>query len=148
MLLERAVAALESIAASLSALTDTSIVAASAGEPATPPKPRGRPRKDAQAPVTEAEFTSAPVTVVVAKPDPAPAPVTVVPDQAFPYEQLKAVVIELANSGAEGKAAAINVMGKFGVRKASDAPAEKWKEMHDAMKAVLDELNGGGEDFA
>lgn len=141
MLLERAVAALESIAASLAQSSDAP---APTQDAAPSGKPRGRPRKDTT-PVVEAEFTTPAVTVVVTKPEPAPEPVAVTAD--FPYDKLKAVVIELANSGAEGKAAAINVMGKFGVRKASDAPADQWQAMHDAMQAVLDELTGNS-DFA
>ena len=59
---------------------------------------------------------------------------------AFDYNTLKASIVTLANHSPEGKAAAVAILGSYNVVKASDAPAEKWSEMHDKAVAAFDKL--------
>lgn len=75
----------------------------------------------------------------------ATTPPTTAASNEAAYEPLKTAVITLANSGAEGKAAAINILTKYGVKKASEAPAEKWPAMQADMEAALAQLQGDGE---
>lgn len=131
-MLDRFLIAVESIAESLKVLaagpTDS---APQADAPAEPAKPRGRPRKTvepAQPPEPQAE--AAPVQVQV----------QVQTQPAFDYNNLKAAIVQLANHSPEGKATAIAILGSYNVAKASDAPAEKWSEMHDKAVAAFDKL--------
>jgi len=65
------------------------------------------------------------------------------------YEPLKAAVIALANHSGEGKAAAINLLSNFGVKKAAEIPSEKWGKAQTAFEAELALLNGETDtDFA
>ena len=126
-MLDRFLIAVESIAESLKVLaagpTD------SAPQADAPAKPRGRPRKTAEtAPEPQAE--GAPVQVQV----------QVQTQPAFDYNNLKAAIVQLANHSPEGKATAIAILGSYNVAKASDAPAEKWSEMHDKAVAAFDKL--------
>ena len=128
-MLDRFLIAVESIAESLKVLaagpTDS---APQADAPAEPAKPRGRPRKNVEtAPEQQDE---APVQVQV----------KVQTQPAFDYNNLKAAIVQLANHSPEGKATAIAILGSYNVAKASDAPAEKWSEMHDKAVAAFDKL--------
>ena len=91
----------------------------------------GRPRKTvepAQPPEPQAEAAPVQVQVQVQTPP------------AFDYNNLKAAIVQLANHSPEGKATAIAILGSYNVAKASDAPAEKWSEMHDKAVAAFDKL--------
>ena len=130
-MLDRFLIAVESIAESLKVMaagpTD------SAPQADAPAKPRGRPRKavePAPTPEQEPEPQAAPVQVQVQVQTP----------PAFDYNNLKAAIVQLANHSPEGKATAIAILGSYNVAKASDAPAEKWSEMHDKAVAAFDKL--------
>ena len=131
-MLDRFLIAVESIAESLKVLaagpTDS---APQADAPAEPAKPRGRPRKTVEpAQPPEPQADAAPVQVQV----------QVQTQPAFDYNNLKAAIVQLANHSPEGKATAIAILGSYNVAKASDAPAEKWSEMHDKAVAAFDKL--------
>ena len=126
-MLDRFLIAVESIAESLKVLASRHTD--DAAPTAEPSKPRGRPRKTAEtAPETQDE--AAPVQVQV----------QVQTQPAFDYNNLKAAIVQLANHSPEGKATAIAILGSYNVAKASDAPAEKWSEMHDKAVAAFDKL--------
>ena len=165
MLLERTTVALERIA---DALTDiaANYNSDTKGEPDSKPEAerrRARKPKDTGASAA-AVVTDAPAqaqTGIVAEGDQAKAPAAVAQAQAeittpaaqaaapaaqaASYEPLKAAVIELANSGGEGKAAAINILSKYGVKKASEAAPEKWPAMLADFQAELAKLKGEDE---
>ena len=126
-MLDRFLIAVESIAESLKVLaagpTD------SAPQADAPAKPRGRPRKSVET-APEPQADAAPVQVQV----------QVQTQPAFDYNNLKAAIVQLANHSPEGKATAIAILGSYNVAKASDAPAEKWSEMHDKAVAAFDKL--------
>lgn len=118
-LFERLVIALEAIAAQSSAAPDTAApVTTEAAKPA-------RTRK--------ATTAAAPAEAPKTTPDPPAA-------AAFPYERLKKAIIDLASLGKEGKDAAIALLAKRGVKKASDAPDAEWGSMFDDAVAKLTEL--------
>lgn len=64
------------------------------------------------------------------------------------YEPLKGAVVALANHSGEGKAAAINLLSKYGVKKAGEIPSEKWDEAQVAFESELALLNGADDNFA
>lgn len=149
---ERLVIAIELIATALTAIANNASGLTPPADAAAPaPAPSKRRTKaeiaaDEAATKTDTKVDAAPVNTTVVDAKPAAAPVTEAPAPAFDYEVLKASVIELANSGAEGKAQAILILGSYGVRKAADAPADKWEEMNGKMQKALAELQNG--DFA
>lgn len=156
---ERLVIAIELIATALTAIANNASGLTPPVDAAAPaPAPSKRRTKAeiaadeaaaAAAAKTDTKVDATPVntTVVDAKPAAAPA-AAAAPAPTFDYEVLKTSVIELANSGAEGKAQAILLLGQYGVRKASDVAPEKWEELNGKMQKALAELQGAGNDFA
>lgn len=126
-LLERFVLSQERIADALHALT----------RPAAETVPQEVPKR------TRASVPKDPPPVQQAKPiDP-----VVLPSQPMvPVEELRQSVIKLGTSGAAGKAEVINILTKFGVKKATEAPPEVWGQIKEACDASMKLLEG--EDFA
>ena len=128
-MLDRFLIAVESIAESLNVLASRLHDDAAPAPTAEPSKPRGRPRKSVEtAPEPQAEAAPGQVQVQVQT------------QPAFDYNNLKAAIVQLANHSPEGKATAVAILGSYNVAKASDAPAEKWSEMHDKAVAAFDKL--------
>lgn len=130
----------ESLKAIAAALTNNT---APAGDPPGPPPgatsaPRGR--KAAAAAAAPAPAAAAPAATPAA---PAAGPVD--PSTLPEYAPIKAAVIELANSGAPGKAEAINILGRYKARKASEVPVDKWPELLLELQKALAIVNGTGE---
>jgi hypothetical protein len=157
-LLERIVVAVEQIAAALTART-TLTPAPSEDAPAPETAQRGRPRKD-PAPVAAApeKPKAEPAKLSPEKPKAAPEkpkadaiPVAQPPsgDASFPYERLKKALIDLAQLGPEGagRKAAIDLLSRFGVQNAKDAPPERWEEMFDVAIAEFTRLTSPPDDF-
>lgn len=145
MLFERAVAALESIAASLKeGKVVPGVVAAPAAAAPTETKPAKGKGKTEPAP-TSAPAPAAP-TPVYGQPA---APVADAPKApAFPYERLKKAVIDLAQIGPTGRDAAVKLLSDYGVKKADAAPPEKWPEMFEKAVAELTRLTNDESNFA
>lgn len=149
-LLLRFVVAVEAIAESLAILAGgalQSAAAAPAADAAATPQKRspGRPstkgaadaKPDAAAPAADAKPSAA-----------APAAAAKAADPTFEYDTLKAAMVELANLSGEAKAAAVAILGSFGVKKASEAPAEKWPAMHAQVVAALEKFKAPADDSA
>jgi ABC-type transport system involved in cytochrome bd biosynthesis fused ATPase/permease subunit len=134
---------LESIAASLAGLLALAVSTHDGAQP-TPTPEKVKPEKAKPEKVKpEPEKAKAEARAEIAARAEAGAP------PVLDYEPLKASVIALANHSGEGKAAAINLLSKFGVKKAAEIPSEKWAAAQAAFEAELALLNGEtDEDFA
>lgn len=82
--------------------------------------------------VAEKEQTAKPAATAAAPAAPA-APAGETKD-AITYDTVKAAVNALAK--AKGRDSVIEVLGKFGVKKADEVPAEKWVELLAALNAA------------
>lgn len=122
-LLERFIGAVERIATALEAKDSTAAAKAPAAEkPAKTPTTKPKP-----------EPATKPAEIETASPPKPDAP-------AFPYEQLKKAIIDLAQIGKEGRDAAVDLLARFGVKKASDANPSQWEEMYDKARSELTRL--------
>lgn len=126
---ERGATALERIADALT--RDTVSGAADVAAPAASNKEPGKaPGKTT--PKTTPAAAAAPTKPVVEAKGTTPAAT----EPTFDYEVLKAAVIQLASTGAPGKAATMGVLSEFKVARASEAPASQWEAIH---KRILEE---------
>lgn len=110
------------------------------------PRPRGRPRKNpepaphpamfegdvVETPVVEAE----PVTVTVVEATPA------VTAPACTLDVMRASVAALASDSSEGRAEAVNILTKYGCKRASDAKPSDYGAIKAEMDAALATLKG------
>lgn len=128
-LLERAVVALETIAAALSSRPVTSGEVAPSTEVTKPEKPTRGSTKKPPEPET--------------KPTPPPA------SPSIDYAILKKAIIDLSQVDG-GRQAVLDLIASYDkkAKKASDIPAEKWEEMRDKAVAKLEELTTAKDDFA
>ncbi len=154
-LLNRFIASVESIAASLA------VIAGGAGVtgkvtvegPAATPAAEGKETKPRATRTAKADKApdAAPVAAAAATPEPEtkPAAEPAKPETpAFDYEELKKAIIALASAGEAGKEAAVRILTDAGLnrgQKASDAPAAKWPGMHKQAVDALAAINAGGE---
>lgn len=152
-LLNRFIASVESIAASLA------VIAGGAGVtgkvtvegPAATPAAEGKETKPRATRTAKADKApdAAPVAADAAPVAEAKAPEAKAPETpAFDYEELKKAIIALASAGEAGKEAAVRILTDAGLnrgQKASDAPAAKWPGMHKQAVDALAAINAGGE---
>ena len=142
-------ASLDRIAAALERLAEIKAgsKAAVAAETPDAPKPRGRQKKEPEAPKAEAPKTEtvqaeAPKTETVQA---QPAPAAAVAEPPFEYDVLKAEVLHLANKGAEGRERTAALLKEFGAAKAIDVPVERWNELLGRFQKESAELDGAGD---
>lgn len=131
-LLTRTVTALESIATALTALAETPDKKA---EPTKTEKPAATKKTTTKKAESKAEPKAEPKTET--KSD----------EPEFDYDLLKGNVIKLATKfGADGKAAAIELLAKYGVTKADQAPADQWPAMNEEFEAAIKGFDTKGDD--
>lgn len=139
-LLERFISAVERIATALEAKDSIAAKAPAAASDTKAPATE-KPAKTPAKPKPEPAFPKAPEIETASPPKPG-AP-------AFPYEQLKKAIIDLAQIGKEGRDAAVDLLARFGVKKASDANPSQWEEMYDKARSELTRLTTKDDaDFA
>lgn len=154
MSIERALVAIEAIAAAL-----TIIAANGAASPIRQadeaagnseakvagsipePKKRSRPSKDEIAKATGIKVEDQDTALVVAKalvgkPEPEAAPVV----EAMDYEVLKRAVLEVGSYSEQGRAAVIKLLGDYGVKNAKEIPPELREEFHGILLGLLTDL--------
>lgn len=157
-LLLRFVVAVEAIAASLAILAGGALQPATDAAPAagaSTPQKRGPGRPSTKAADATPAAAGAGEAASAAAATAAAAKAETKPKAAepFDYDKLKAAVVELANLSADGKAAAVAILGEHNVKKASDAPAEQWPAMYEKVTAKLEALkapaaSAGEDEFA
>lgn len=148
--LNRFIASVESIAASLAVIAGGAGVVTTAA-PAPTPAAEGKETKPRATRTTKADKApdAAPAAAATPEPETKPAAEPAKPETpAFDYEELKKAIIALASAGEAGKEAAVRILTDAGLnrgQKASDAPAAKWPGMHKQAVDALAAINAGGE---